>query len=115
MFLPAIWPWLALAIKRLRDSGRSAGLGVPFMLAWVFAGVSLLAGKIEMIGPLTTLGHLSLRPQALSYSRTRSGSFYPLVTNVLAHSCIGGPITRYQHDGGYVVSKLANLNLRMNA
>jgi hypothetical protein len=24
MFSPAIWPWLALAMKRSRDSGRSA-------------------------------------------------------------------------------------------
>jgi uncharacterized membrane protein YhaH (DUF805 family) len=51
VFLPAIWPWLALNIKRLRDSGRSARFVVPLMSAWLFAGGSLLAGNLK----LTTL------------------------------------------------------------
>jgi uncharacterized membrane protein YhaH (DUF805 family) len=55
MFLPPIWPWLALAIKRLRDSERSPQLAVPLMSAWLFAGASLLAGNIKLIGPLTTI------------------------------------------------------------
>jgi uncharacterized membrane protein YhaH (DUF805 family) len=55
VFLPAIWPWLALSIKRLRDSGRSALLAVPLMSAWLLAGACLLAGNIKLIGPLTTI------------------------------------------------------------
>jgi uncharacterized membrane protein YhaH (DUF805 family) len=54
VFLPAIWPWLALNIKRLRDSGRSARFVVPLMSAWLFTGGSLLAGSLKLIGPLTT-------------------------------------------------------------
>jgi uncharacterized membrane protein YhaH (DUF805 family) len=54
VFLLAIWPWLALNIKRLRDSGRSARHAVPLMSAWMFAGGSLLAGSLKLIGPLTT-------------------------------------------------------------
>jgi uncharacterized membrane protein YhaH (DUF805 family) len=55
IFMPAIWPWLALATTCLRDSGRSARLVVPLMLAWLSAGACLLAGNIKMIGPLTTI------------------------------------------------------------
>jgi uncharacterized membrane protein YhaH (DUF805 family) len=54
VFLPALWPWLALAIKRLRDSGRPARFVVPLMSAWLFAGGGLLAGSLKLIGPLTT-------------------------------------------------------------
>jgi uncharacterized membrane protein YhaH (DUF805 family) len=54
VFLPAIWPWLVLNIKRLRDSGRSARFVVQLMSARLFAGGSLLAGSLKLIGPLTT-------------------------------------------------------------
>lgn len=54
VFLPAIWPWLAVNIKRLRDSGRSPRFVVPLMLAWLFAAGSLLAGSLRLIGPPTT-------------------------------------------------------------
>lgn len=55
VFLPAMWPWLALAIKRLRDSGRSARLAVPLMSAWLLAGACLVASNMKLIGPLTTI------------------------------------------------------------
>jgi uncharacterized membrane protein YhaH (DUF805 family) len=45
-FLPATWPLRALAIKRLRDSGRSTRLAVPLMASWLFAGGSLPAGAV---------------------------------------------------------------------
>jgi hypothetical protein len=42
--------WLVLNIKRLRDSGRSARFVVQLMSAWLFAGGSLLAGSLKLIG-----------------------------------------------------------------
>jgi uncharacterized membrane protein YhaH (DUF805 family) len=54
VFFSAIWPWLALNMKRLHDSGRSTRFVVPLMSAWLFAGGSLLAGSLKLIGPLIT-------------------------------------------------------------
>jgi uncharacterized membrane protein YhaH (DUF805 family) len=53
VFLPAIWPLLALAIKRLRDSGRSAVFALLVMVSWLLAGASLLVGAFEVISGLT--------------------------------------------------------------
>lgn len=44
VFLPAIWPFLALAIKRLRDSERSAMFALLVMVSWLLAG-AFFAGR----------------------------------------------------------------------
>jgi uncharacterized membrane protein YhaH (DUF805 family) len=60
VFLPAIWPVLALAIKRLRDSERSAMFALLVMVSWLLAGASLLAGAFEVIGGLTAFAACAL-------------------------------------------------------
>ena len=60
VFLPAIWPFLALAIKRLRDSERSAMFALLVMVSWLLAGASLLAGAFEVISGLTAFAACGL-------------------------------------------------------
>jgi uncharacterized membrane protein YhaH (DUF805 family) len=56
VFLSATWPFFALAIKRLRDSGRSAGLAIALVASWLLAGACSLAGTVGAIpAGLTTL------------------------------------------------------------
>jgi uncharacterized membrane protein YhaH (DUF805 family) len=77
VFLPPIWPWLALAVKRLRDSGRSAQLAVPLMLAWLFAGACLVAGNIKMIGPLTTIAAFAVAIAGFCLLQEKIGKLPP--------------------------------------
>jgi len=77
VFLLAIWPWLALAIKRLRDSGRSARLAFALILAWLFAGACLLAGNIKMIDPLTTIATFAVAVAGFCLLQEKVGQLPP--------------------------------------
>ena len=50
-FLAAIWPVLALAIKRLNDSERSVLLAIPAALALPLGEALVVAGDCGVIGP----------------------------------------------------------------
>jgi uncharacterized membrane protein YhaH (DUF805 family) len=76
VFLPASWPFLALAVKRLRDSGRSAEFAVPLMGAWLFAGGSLLAGADMVItAGLTTLAAFGFAIAVFAKLQDKIGKF----------------------------------------
>ena len=72
-----MWPFLALAIKRLRDSGRSTGLAVPLMVGWLIAGASLLAGAVKVIGGLTTIAAFVLAIACFCILQDKIGKFPP--------------------------------------
>jgi uncharacterized membrane protein YhaH (DUF805 family) len=50
--LLAAWPWLALAIKRLHDSGHSVALAIPAMAALPAAEAAALASDYGMLDEL---------------------------------------------------------------
>jgi hypothetical protein len=77
IFLSATWSFLALAVKRPRDSGRSAGLAVPLMVSWLFAAGSLLAGAVKVIGGLTTIAAFVFAIACFSVLQDKIGKFPP--------------------------------------